>query len=185
MRDCEQTRGQSVLQHGLAVMSRFQELRKILGGEIPAPDWKFPEWFLGNREFLLANLLPEETCNNYQVHHDCGKPYCRVVDGEGRTHFPDHAGVSAKIFREVWGDEQAARLIEDDMAIHADTSEQIKEKLEARWTRREAVTLLLTALAEVHANAAMFGGTATGSFKAKWKRVAQRGRQILRHYNQL
>jgi len=40
----------------------------------------------------------------------------------------------------------------------------------------EAAALLLTAIAEVHSNAEMFGGHDSDSFKAKIKRLDKRGR---------
>ena len=45
--------------------------------------------------------------------------------------------------------------------------------------RDEAPTLLLTALAEVHSNAIMFGGLTSDSFKMKAKHLDKRGRQVL------
>lgn len=47
-----------------------------------------------------------------------GKPFCRTIDAEGRQHFPDHATVSARIWREAGGSEEVARLIEQDMDVH-------------------------------------------------------------------
>lgn len=44
--------------------------------------------------------------------------------------------------------------------------------------RPHAVALLLTGLAEVHANASMFGGIESTSFKIKWKNLDKRGRAI-------
>ncbi len=41
-----------------------------------------------------------------------------------------------------------------------------------------AANLMLTALAEVHANAEMFGGRDSVSFKIKWKQIDQRGRAL-------
>lgn len=44
--------------------------------------------------------------------------------------------------------------------------------------RPQAIALLLTGLAEIHANASMFGGLESTSFKIKWKHLDKRGRQI-------
>jgi len=46
-------------------------------------------------------------------------------------------------------------------------------------SRPEAATLLLTALAEIHSNAEMFGGIESTSFKIKWKQLNRRGKKIL------
>lgn len=50
-------------------------------------------------------------------------------------------------------------------------------------SRPQAIPLLLTALAEIHANAAMFGGLDSTSFKIKWKHLNKRGRQVLELIN--
>lgn len=105
-----------------------------------------------------------------------GKSHCRVVDEDGRQHFPDHAAVSARVWREADGDEEVARLIAMDMDVHLLKDEGVAEFA----TRREARALLLTGLAEVHANASMFGGVESTSFKIKWKHLNKRGRAILR-----
>jgi hypothetical protein len=82
--------------------------------------------------------------------------------------------VSAKIWRENGGDEQIARLIQMDMDIHLLKAEQIEKFCQ----RPEAISLLLSGLAEVHANCKMFGGIESTSFKIKWKHIDKRGRQI-------
>lgn len=41
-----------------------------------------------------------------------------------------------------------------------------------------AINLMLTALAEVHANSQLFGGQDSVSFKIKWKQIDQRGRAL-------
>jgi len=46
--------------------------------------------------------------------------------------------------------------------------------------RPQAIALLLTGLAEIHANADMFGGIDNDSFKIKWKQIDKRGRAILK-----
>lgn len=42
----------------------------------------------------------------------------------------------------------------------------------------EAITLMLVGLAEIHANAEMFGGLDSTSFKIKFKHIDVRGRQV-------
>lgn len=107
--------------------------------------------------------------------HDCGKPFCKVVDSEGKSHFPGHAKKSAEIFRELYPEwEQSARLIEQDMDIHTLSAEELEEFAK----RPEAVALLLSGLAAVHANAEMFGGLMSDSFKSKWKHLDRRGKAL-------
>jgi hypothetical protein len=50
------------------------------------------------------------------------------------------------------------------------------------WSAKDAITLLIAALAEVHSNASLFGGIESTSFKIKWKTIDKRGRQICKRY---
>lgn len=45
------------------------------------------------------------------------------------------------------------------------------------------ISLLVTGLAEIHANAEMFGGLNSIGFKIKYKQINQRGKQILKILN--
>lgn len=106
---------------------------------------------------------------------NCGKPFCRTVDEDGRQHFPDHAAVSARIWREAGGSAEVEHLIEQDMDVHLLKAEGVEEFAQ----RPYATALLLTGLSELHANASMFGGVESVSFKIKAKNLLKRGRQIL------
>jgi hypothetical protein len=67
------------------------------------------------------------------------------------------------------------RLIEMDMDLH-----KLKADGVAEFSQRpEAATLLLVALAEIHANAELFGGIESTSFKIKWKQIDKRGKAIV------
>ena len=107
---------------------------------------------------------------------NCWKPACRTVDADGRQHFPDHAAASARVWREAGGDEEVAHLIASDMDIHLLKGEGV----EAFARRPEACALLLTGLAEITANASMFGGIESTSFKIKFKNLDKRGRAIVK-----
>lgn len=171
---CEQTSGMNMMQHGASVYETFRDLKNhILTGSDLAGEWKMPEWASSPK--LWAHLLDEQVVEEYQLFHDCGKPFCRVVDDEGKQHFPDHAATSEKIWREIGGDEQIAKLIGMDMDIHLLKDDGITEFA----SRQEAATLLLTGLAEVHSNAKMFGGIDSTSFKIKWKHIDKRGKKIV------
>jgi hypothetical protein len=175
MKLCEQTPGLSVLAHGQSVQDYYQDLRDhCINGAPLRHEWKLPEWILSPA--LWAAVLDEQTVETYQVFHDCGKPYCLEVDQEGRSHFPDHANVSAQVWRSIGGDESVARLISLDMAIHLLKAED----LDAFCQRPEAATLLITGFCEIHSNAAMFGGIDSSSFKMKWKHIDRRGKQIVK-----
>jgi hypothetical protein len=193
MLQCEQTKGQSVYQHGVSVAEHFAQL--IESPDLP--EWRLPSWFLPHREKLRANLHDRETYTNYQLFHDCGKPFCRVVDADGKVHFPDHANVSRQVYLETTGDETTANLIGWDMCLHTEKAEEIALRLNGGyfagvdkgwekgyrpWTIKDACTLLLTALAELHSNSRLFGGIESVSFKMKFKTIEKRGKQICKHY---
>lgn len=175
MKLCEQTPGMSVLAHGESVHAYYQDLRDhILDGASLKLEWKLPEWI--KDPALWERRLDEETLAGYMVAHDCGKPFCREVDQEGRVHFPDHAAVSAEIWRAVGGSEQEAVLMSLDMAVHTMKAEDLDEFCK----RPEAASLLIAGFCEIHSNAAMFGGIDSTSFKMKWKHIDRRGKQIVK-----
>lgn len=181
MRSTAQTPGQSVLEHGESVASHYADIFNHLTEGTPLRyDWRLPSWLetRESRGTLIERLLPLDTVRIYQIYHDCGKPYCLFIDDEGRRHFPNHAACSEAVWRSVSENEPVARLISMDMDIHRLKADGIPEFAE----RPEAATLLLTGLAEVHSNAAMFGGRDTTSFKSKWKHLDRRGRGIFRQW---
>lgn len=185
MLNCEQTKGQTVYQHGLSVWAHLSQLIEYLQGTYTLPEgsWRLPEWLETYKEQILASLHDEANLHLYALYHDCGKPYCRTVDPDtGQHHFPRHAEASAYIWACVGGNDRVRLLIENDMAIHTASAEEIAEKLRTQWKVEDSVCLLLAALAEVHSNAKMFGGLESTSFKMKWKTVQKRGNQILKHW---
>jgi hypothetical protein len=137
--------------------------------------WRYPQWLLSHSKALLECLPPDHVLEKYALWHDCGKPFCKTVDENGKTHFPNHAKVSANLFREIYPEqEDIAALIEMDMDIHLLAADGIEEFCK----RPQAAALLLAGLASLHSNAAMFGGIATDSFKIKWKHIDRRGAAI-------
>lgn len=174
MQNCEQTAGQSVYQHGVSVYEYFN---RIVDGN--TGDMRIPDWF--NKYPILNNLHDAEIVKNYTVYHDCGKPYCRVVDVDGRVHFPNHAEVSKQTWLDAGGDSVVANLIGHDMVIHTASAKEILQHCR-QWSVRDAMTLLVAALSEVHSNARLFGGISSISFKSKLKNVDRRGKQICKFY---
>lgn len=160
MKSCPQTDTQSVFQHGIAVWKMTKRLldKKLDGLRIP-------EWF---HQIKPSDLFPLDKIKKYTIFHDCGKPDCITII-DGKRHFPNHAEISYQVFKEF--DPEVADLIRDDMVMH------LKGEL-PNWERRHALTLLIVALAEIHANAEMFGGIDSDSFKIKWKRINQKGKQL-------
>lgn len=178
MENCFQTENQSVYEHGISVWFYFQELLKILEtGENPE-EYKIPDWFLTYRQILRSSLLPLNIIKEYVVFHDVSKPFCRIVDENGKQHFPNHAELSGRIWREAGGNEQVARLMEMDMLIHT-----IKDKDIANFSQnKEWATLLVVGLSEIISNSQLFGGYNSNSFKIKFKQIDRRGKALMNFF---
>lgn len=174
MKKCEQTRGQTIFEHGLSVRDHLTDLIDHLRSDVPLPGWKLPDWLYTYRKQILSRLLPDNILEEYALFHDCGKPFCKQIDENGKTHFPDHTQKSHDIWLEIGGDIQVSKLILMDMDIHKLKAEGIDEFC----SRKECISLLLSGLAEIHSNAEMFGGIESESFKIKWKHLDRRGRAI-------
>ena len=178
MESCFQFENINMLQHGEMVWDWYQYLIRCLKDpSLKERSVKIPEWFYENSELLLELQRPEHIVKKYAIFHDCGKPFCKTVDSRGRQHFLNHAEVSAKTyFNSFEGEDkiEIATLIARDMDIHKLKAKGVKEFSK----RKDAATLLITGLAEIHANAAMFGGIDSTSFKIKWKHIDRRGRAI-------
>lgn len=175
MLNCEQTKGQTVFQHGVSVYNYFI---KLIESE---EEFRIPKWF-AYKDLLLNNIHSKEDICLYTQFHDCGKPQVRTIDSEGKVHFPDHANVSKQLFFEATGNELVSNLIGWDMVLHTESSIQIQNRLEYEWTIKDACTLLIVSLCEIHSNASLFGGTDSDSFKSKFKKIEQRGMQICKFY---
>jgi len=174
MTSCEQTAGMTILQHGEMVAAYYADLLNHLERGNPLKyQWRLPEW--ASRPEVLDALPSREIMGEYHLFHDCGKPACLTFDEDGRRHFPNHTAVSKETWLQAGGSEEIGMLIGMDMDAHLLKADNLEEFA----TRPQAQALLLTALAEIHANAAMFGGIESTSFKIKWKHIDKRGRQIM------
>ena len=177
MISCPQTKDLNVLEHGQMVHNYFCDIYYYLKENKPLKyEWKIPSWLDKYRSELLNHLLDFETLKTYQIYHDCGKPFCRTIDSEGKQHFPNHATVSADIWYQLTNHKIVSGLIAQDMDIHLLKNDGVEEFA----SRTYAVSLLLTGLAELHANASMFGGIDSISFKIKYKNIEKRGKAILK-----
>lgn len=190
MLTCEQTQGQSVYEHGLSVKEHtFQILDFLRGrGGDTLEGWKIPKWLEDCKSSIAYSIWDDEIISLYTLYHDCGKPYCRFVDADGKAHFPDHADVSKEVFahvaKELGGDniDWVPNLISWDMILHTETQEQIKKRLFDEIDVEDIFTLLIVGLAELHSNAKLFGGIDSTSFKMKWKKLDKRGRWLCKEY---
>jgi hypothetical protein len=180
MAACPQTTTQSVLDHGYSVWSYTQ---KILNKDVD--DFKIPDWLQDNYDEIIANVHHHSIIEEYNVLHDCGKPYCLTIDEEGKRHFPNHAEVSKQTYKSlpvgnVVNADIVANLIGWDMVLHTATADEIQAM---NFSKQDIYTLLVTALAEIHSNANMFGGLDSVSFKSKWKKLDRRGNMIVKGFN--
>lgn len=179
MHNTLQTQGMNVYQHGKMVHDYFCDLRNHILKEAELKySWRLPEWALNKT--LWDQLIDFDIIKEYQVYHDSGKPYCLVVDESGRQHFPDHANVSEQVWLRIGGNPVAARCMGLDMLVHTMKADQVPYLSQLP----EARTLLLTALCEVHANASMFGGIESVSFKSKYKQIDRRGKALTKIWMQ-
>jgi hypothetical protein len=171
MATCEQTQGQTILQHGESVASTFKAL---IAGDL---DLYVPDIIRENLPFLLDSCPPLENLELYHVFHDCGKPDCLEIDAQGKRHFPSHAIYSARAWLVAGGDQAIGRLILRDMDMHTMKSADI-----SLYSHMDiAAPLLLTAWAELNSNCRMFGGTEAISFKIKAKSLTKLSRAIITH----
>lgn len=174
-----QTENQSVLQHGLSVQRyTFDLLNHLRSGTPLKYQWRLPEWLEPNKEFILNSLTTDYNISLYTKLHDIGKPFCIEYDAEGKRHYPKHAQKSYEVFKENFANPIVADLILHDMDIHTLKADQV-----ATFTEQpNCITSLVVGLAEMHSNAAMFGGIESDSFKIKNKKITQAGKRIFNSY---
>lgn len=158
-----------MIQHGEMVHDWYTDL---------VGDRKY-QWDFGKAEDLIDQIihlaLSPQQIRCYHIFHDCGKPYCRTIDEEGKQHFPNHAQVSYEKYLDVFGNQEIAWYILNDMAFHTLKGEE----LDSIISDSRAPSLLLTAWAELHANAQMFGGIESTSFKIKRKFLEKNTKSLI------
>lgn len=117
----------------------------------------------------------------------------KIYDLDSRApHFPEHAKTSADIWSKISSDETIRTLIARDMLRVADSSVSEEDIHTIKAADLEtfiglgesdiqlAISLLITGLSEIHANAEMFGDIQSTSFKIKYKQIDLRGKQIIK-----
>lgn len=132
------------------------------------------DWKIGpDMEVIIDAVMPVITSRSidivsYMQWHDCGKPYCLEIDQDGRRHYPNHAALSASIWTSIGGDPIIGTYIARDMDFHLlrHTEAEAYASKHPDW-----MIMLISALCETHANAAMFGGMTSESFKIKMSRL--------------
>lgn len=141
-------------------------------------DWdglKIPEWLEKNFTEIVSNLHTNALIKNYTINHDCGKHLCKV-EIDGKVRYPDHAEFSYKFFLEHYPNESViANLIRSDMFVHTCSAEELEN---SELSKKDLTTLFVVALSEIHANAELFGGIESQSFKQKFKQISRRGNRF-------
>jgi len=170
---------QTVYEHCMSVSNKSLELYDhLVSGKKLTSDWVLPAWMGVHREVLVSELkaVPRSVIERYTKYHDCGKPLVAEFRN-GKMHFPGHEYYSAYVYRSfLKSDRQVLRLIKNDMLIHKSKACDIGKLL----TLRERMALLIVSLAEVHANAELFGGVESESFKIKHKKIVARGNALFK-----
>jgi len=163
---CEQAPGYSIYKHGTDVADRYADLWATLKGN-GRMEWSFKPDILEKLKSIQEKAIRPDAAHDYHVFHDCGKPYCLQVDEDGRRHFPGHAQISSSTWASLYPEDHTTiELMRLDMWCHTAKAED-REHIAKHPL---GPTLILTAYAELHANAAvLFGGFDTDSFKIKRK----------------
>lgn len=178
MKNCEQMKDLSVLEHGTSVARYFQDLKNhILFNKPLKFQWKLPEWIYDQN--LWQVHLSTLDIYKYQIFHDCGKPYCLEIDDSGRKHFPNHAEISHKVAQSFLNDE-ISDLIKNDMVAHLTKPSESDTFIKIDNYK----ILLITAMCEIHSNAVMFGGIESQSFKIKHKKLSRLGKNVVKSINE-
>lgn len=171
MEACFQTVGLNMIQHGESVNAEYAKLIDDLDAGKSYPELQL----LWDQKWEWAKSAT--TLRNYHVYHDCGKHISLTIDEDGRRHYPDHAAHSKKQYEIIFpNDTFSARLIGKDMLIHTLKGDALRGFLACD---PDAFNLLLTAFAEIHANAQMFGGFDSDSFKIKKKHLLKATKILL------
>lgn len=171
MSKCEQFPGWSILDHGFDCASRLMEL--LRPGDGQKHKWVLPDWYWQYHDKFKINIDLKDVYL-YALMHDCGKPYCRTIDENGRQHFPNHAEISYQTFLKISNNQTIASLIKHDMDIHLLKADGIEEFCK----NPNAILHLLAGLAEINSNAEHSGGFDSTNFKIKFKTLSQRGKAI-------
>lgn len=180
MEACPQFEGMSVWEHGRNVHEWYMDLfQPEWYGLSRTKSWRLPDWI--NHLIFRDNAFHIGILEEYQIWHDIGKPRCKVIDEEGKVHFPNHAEVSKLLYWEsseqTEDDLVVAELIGMDMLAHTVKGEEREEFSKHPY----APSLLLTALAEIHSNASHLGRLDSDGFKIKAKQLDKVAKLIIKN----
>lgn len=171
MEACEQTKGMNMIQHGQMVHAHYQLLVQQLQSGLHDCKELQALWTKFGRTLPHPSIL-----ERYHVYHDCGKHLCLTIDEQGRRHFPNHAECSAQQYAHIFPEDGfTAALIRHDMDFHLMRGDDLKQL----WKSPFAPILYFTAWAEINANAEMFGGRESESYKIKRSRLIQAAKKFI------
>lgn len=167
MESCEQAPGLNMLQHGQLVHEEYKKL--IATQDIECAELKQLFARFGSR------LPPAEVLERYHVYHDCGKHLTLTIE-DGKRRFPNHAEISSKQYLTIFPEDCfTGQLIRMDMDFHILRGDDLLKLCRSPF----ASILYFTAWAEINANAGMFGGKESESYKIKRSRLIQAGKKLL------
>lgn len=137
---------------------------------------KIPDWFISYNADINTNLYELDILKRYVINHDCGKHLVKYIDDDGKVHYPEHALSSYSYWiKHNPKDIVVGKLILNDMFFHTCSANELEN---TELSRKELCTLLIASLAEIHANAEIFGGIESVSFKSKYKQIDRRGKKL-------
>ncbi len=170
MQACEQAHGLNMLQHGQSVHYHYNLLmNELAGGTVECKELR------ALYERYKGKLPPASVLERYHVYHDCGKHICLEINCDGKRTFPNHAEHSAKQFSLIFPEDGFTKqLIAKDMDFHILRGDDLLKTCRSPF----APILYFTAWAEVNANAEMFGGRESESYKIKRSRLIQAGKKL-------
>lgn len=176
MKQHNQTANETIYDHGQAV---WRYTNKLITGD--TADMRLPKWYDDYKDKILNSLPSLEAIETYCIYHDIGKCFCLEIDENGKRHFPNHSEISYNKWLELSDTNIPDRyliadLIRYDMLFHSEKAEDILAK---NLPSEILCTLMLAALAAIHANADSFGGRESDSFKIKLKALDKRAKAIL------
>ena len=172
MSACEQAPGLNMIQHGESVHEHYKAL--ILALNEDSTEYKELRDFYAR---YRGKLPPAEVLERYHIYHDCGKHLCLTINCDGKRQFPNHAEISAKQFSLIFPEDGFSKyLIAHDMDFHILRGDNLLRTCRSPF----APILYLTAWAEINANAEMFGGRESESYKIKRSRLIQAGKKLMK-----
>lgn len=160
-----------MLQHGQLVHEKYKELI----GYLNAHSNEYAELHALYEKYGRT-LPPPAVLESYHVYHDCGKHLILTISEDGKRRYPNHAEVSAGQYAHLFPEDGfTAGLIRMDMGFHILRGDDLLKLCRSPF----APILYFTAWAEVNANAEMFGGKESESYKIKKSRLIQAGKKLL------